>query len=127
MKMHYHSLNLDFNASDPARAMPPSSAKDGPVEPDRGTNSRLRAQHRAAFCAGQHQRSDRETGVAHSPQMQNQDIELQRELDRELPPVMADATHLEQAFLNLTLNAVEAMSNGGASHPHPARENARGD
>ena len=45
--------------------------------------------------------------------LQNQNIELQRELDQALPPVMADATHLEQAFLNLTLNAVEAMPNGG--------------
>jgi signal transduction histidine kinase len=45
--------------------------------------------------------------------LNNQHIELEYRLAAELPPVMADATQLEQAFLNLTLNAVEAMPAGG--------------
>jgi signal transduction histidine kinase len=45
--------------------------------------------------------------------LKQQHIELVRELDSELPSFLADATQLEQAFLNLTLNAVEAMPNGG--------------
>ncbi len=40
-------------------------------------------------------------------------VELTRRLDKNLPTLMGDATQLEQAFLNLTLNAVEAMPQGG--------------
>jgi signal transduction histidine kinase len=40
-------------------------------------------------------------------------VELRRELAPGLPTVMGDTAQLEQAFLNLTLNAVEAMPEGG--------------
>jgi signal transduction histidine kinase len=42
-----------------------------------------------------------------------QRVRLERRLADDLPPVLADATQLEQAFLNLTLNALEAMPEGG--------------
>jgi signal transduction histidine kinase len=45
--------------------------------------------------------------------LRQQRVEVRRELTPELPTIQGDATQLEQAFLNLTLNAVEAMPEGG--------------
>jgi signal transduction histidine kinase len=45
--------------------------------------------------------------------LKSQGIEFRRRLAPDVPSVMADAAQLEQAFLNLTLNAVEAMPRGG--------------
>jgi signal transduction histidine kinase len=52
-------------------------------------------------------------GLLTRHKLRNQNIQLAVKLDPNLPTVMADATQLEQAFLNLTLNAVEAMPAGG--------------
>ena len=43
----------------------------------------------------------------------NQDIKLVHDLQADLPMVSGDAPQLEQAFLNLILNAAEAMGQGG--------------
>ncbi len=43
----------------------------------------------------------------------NQDIKLVHDLQPDLPLVSGDAPQLEQAFLNLILNAAEAMGGGG--------------
>jgi signal transduction histidine kinase len=45
--------------------------------------------------------------------LHHQNVVLTRKLDAALPRVAGDATQLEQAFLNLTLNALEAMPKGG--------------
>ncbi|MFM2081891.1 MAG: hypothetical protein RL380_582 [Verrucomicrobiota bacterium] len=53
-------------------------------------------------------------GLLTRHKLRQQNVQLIRELADDLPLVTADATQLEQAFLNLTLNAVEAMPDGGA-------------
>jgi signal transduction histidine kinase len=45
--------------------------------------------------------------------LQNHHIRFEQRLAGNLPKLSADAAQLEQAFLNLTLNAVEAMTGGG--------------
>jgi two-component system NtrC family sensor kinase len=48
-----------------------------------------------------------------SKQLQHSDIKVTRELAADLPPVEAVASYLKQVFINLILNAVEAMPDGG--------------
>lgn len=45
--------------------------------------------------------------------LRQQQVHLELALDPGLPPVPADAAQLGQAFLNVTLNAIEAMPKGG--------------
>jgi len=42
-------------------------------------------------------------------------VEIRPELGEGLPPVLADPSQLEQVFLNVCLNAVQAMSTGGGT------------
>jgi signal transduction histidine kinase len=52
-------------------------------------------------------------GLLTRHKLKNQNVELVRHLASDLPPLLADATQLEQAFLTLTLNSAEAMPSGG--------------
>jgi len=54
-----------------------------------------------------------ELGLLVRHKLGNQSIKLIRDLQADLPTAMGDAPQLEQAFLNLILNAAEAMPDGG--------------
>ncbi|MFP4394668.1 MAG: PAS domain S-box protein [Anaerolineales bacterium] len=47
------------------------------------------------------------------PSLQKNDITVQLDLPPDLPPVLGEAEQIEQVLLNLILNAIEAMRNGG--------------
>jgi signal transduction histidine kinase len=114
MKMLYHSLNLDFGANDPR-------ARDASIIGEKmDLLNRIVEQILDFARSTEPQLSPvdvndllEKLGLLTRHKLQNQNITLERRLDPVLPNVMADATHLEQAFLNLMLNAVEAMPEGG--------------
>ena len=54
-----------------------------------------------------------ELGLLVRHKLKHQNIRLTRNLEADLPAVTGAATQLEQAFLNLILNAAEAMPKGG--------------
>ncbi|HEX4342800.1 MAG TPA: GAF domain-containing protein [Verrucomicrobiae bacterium] len=115
MKMLYHSLNLQFTAADPR-------AKDARIIDEKIDHLNKIVEHILDFArtaepvlapVDLNQLID-ELGLLVRHKLKNQGIEWVRKLGKELPPVMGDATQLEQAFLNLILNAAEAMTEGGS-------------
>ena len=47
------------------------------------------------------------------PQAKRRDVEIVTDLQEPLPPIVGDSDQLKQAILNLVLNAVQAMNEGG--------------
>lgn len=117
MKMMWHSLDLRFAPLDP-----------------RGTDARLMGEkmdhlNRIVERILDFARSTEpqftpvnvnqlldDLGLLTRHKLRQSGIQLERTLAPDLPLLLADATQLEQAFLNLTLNAVEAMPQGGRLH-----------
>jgi signal transduction histidine kinase len=50
------------------------------------------------------------------PQIQKQKVRVLKEIRDNLPPVMGDPDQLQQVFLNLILNAIQSMPEGGVLH-----------
>jgi signal transduction histidine kinase len=114
MKMLYHSLNLNFDSQDPR-------ARDASIISEKMDLLNRIVEQILNFARSTEPRLlpvnlnelIEKLALLVRHKLQNQNITLQARFDPALPPVMADATHLEQAFLNVTLNAVEAMPTGG--------------
>jgi len=126
MKMLYHSLDLKFAAGDPR-------AKDARIIDEKLDLLNKIVEQILDFArttepelapVNLNELID-ELGLLVRHKLKNQNVQLVRKLQPNLPSVMGEATQLEQAFLNLILNAAEAMPEGGTltirSHARPAR------
>jgi signal transduction histidine kinase len=114
MKMLYHSLQLDFAPGDP-RVKDDAILRENMEHLNKIVEQILdfaRSTEPNLSEVNVNQLLD-DLGLLTRHKMRNQRVELVRRLAPGLPPVMADATQLAQAFLNLTLNAVQAMPGGG--------------
>ncbi len=114
MKLLYHSLNLKFPDGDPR-------AKDARLIDAKIEHLNRIVERILAFArttepqlapVNLNELID-ELGLLVRHKLANQNIKLVRKLTPDLPLVLGDAPQLEQAFLNLILNAAEAMPEGG--------------
>ena len=114
MKMLYHSLDLKFPQADPrnvdARIIGEkmellNKIVEQILDFARTTEPKLSAVNLNELID--------ELGLLVRHKLRNLNIQLTQSLAADLPVIMADATQLEQAFLNLILNAAESMPEGG--------------
>ena len=114
MKMLYHSLNLEFPPADPR-------AEDARVMGEKIEHLNKIVERILDFARTTEPRLAPvdlnklidELGLLVRHKLANQGVQLVRNLEPNLAAVMADEAQLEQAFLNLILNAAEAMPTGG--------------
>jgi signal transduction histidine kinase len=114
MKLLYHSLNLKFPDNDPR-------AKDNKIFEAKIEHLNKIVEQildfarttEPSFAPVNLNELVDELGLLVRHKLANQKIEMSRRLQPDLPAVMGDAPQLEQAFLNLILNATEAMPDGG--------------
>jgi len=127
MKLLYHSLGLSFPESDPR-------AKDAQIIDAKIEHMNKIVEQILDFArttepklapVNLNELVD-ELGLLVRHKLANQNVRLIRDLQPDLPLVLGDAPQLEQAFLNLILNAAEAMPNGGTltikSHEVPLNQ-----
>ena len=114
MKMLYHSMDLKFPPGDPR-------TKDATIMGEKMDHLNKIVEQILDFARTAEPKLMPvdvnklldDLGLLTRHKLKNQGIELIRHLATDLPPVMADAMQLEQAFLNLMLNAMQAMPGGG--------------
>ncbi len=114
MKMLYHSLDLSFPPSDPrARDVEVMGQKMDLLNRivERILDFARNSEPQKQLVDVNQLIEDLRLLIRHK--LRNQNVQFVTELEKEMPKVMADPNQLEQVFLNLTLNAVEAMPNGG--------------
>ena len=114
MKMLYHSLDLKFPRQDPrnedARIIGEKMEHLNKIVEQILDFARTSEPHLSSVDVNE---VIEELGLLVRHKLRNQNIQLVQNLASDLPAIMADSTHLEQAFLNLILNATEAMPKGG--------------
>jgi signal transduction histidine kinase len=114
MKMLYHSLDLRFAADDPRQ-------RDAQILDEKINHMNRIVEQILDFARGTEPRVAtvninsiiEQLTLLTRHKLTQQNVQLVLRLDPNLCPVMADAGQLEQAFLNLVLNAAEAMPSGG--------------
>jgi signal transduction histidine kinase len=114
MKMLYHSLELKFPTGDPR-------SKDARIIDQKIDHLNKIVEQildfarttEPQFAPVNLNQVIEELGLLVRHKLKNQGVHLMRKLQASLPPVMGEAGQIEQAFLNLILNAVEAMPKGG--------------
>ena len=115
MKLLYHSLNLKFDEKDPR-------SKDAQIIEAKIEHLNKIVEQILDFARTTEPKFTPvnvndlvdELSLLVRHKLANQGVKLVRDLQAELPLVLGDATQLEQAFLNLILNAAEAMPDGGS-------------
>ncbi len=114
MKLLYHSLNLKFEANDPRN-------KDAQVIKSKIEHLNKIVEQILDFARTTEPKFAPvnlnvlldELGLLVRHKLAHQKVTLMQDLQADLPLVSGDAPQLEQAFLNLILNAAEAMPDGG--------------
>jgi len=114
MKMLYHSLQLEFSPGDPR-------VQDDVILREKMEHLNKIVEQILDFARSAEPKMSQtnlnqllnDLALLIRHKLRNHQIEFVRRLEADLPDIMADGAQLAQAFLNLTLNAVEAMPQGG--------------